>query len=293
VSSLTLRDRLGVAGDRFVVTTELVPPRGADPDACLRDAAALAAFADAINVTDGAGAGIRMAALAAAALVARAGGAPILQMTCRDRNRIALAADAIGAASLGAVAVLPVYGDPVTTGAHGDAKEVRDVEPAGLVRLVADLQRGVLPGGATLAAPPRLAVGTAATPGPAPITGLRTKIEAGASFVQTQIVLDVGRFRAWLDRVRRDDVTAAAMIIPSVAVPSSERVALRLRQFGAAVPDRVVARAARGEGEAVAEEVVSALAAMPGVGGVHLIVLGTPVAVIRRLAGVARAAATA
>ena len=137
VSPVSLRERL--RSGRPVITSELVPPRGADAEA-VREQVATLAFADALNVTDLPQARTRMSALAAAALVLQAGGRPILQMTTRDRNRLALAADAIGAAALGVEAVLPLFGDPVPEGI--EASEVRDVDSAGLVALLADLAHG-------------------------------------------------------------------------------------------------------------------------------------------------------
>ena len=131
MSPMSLRERLRSGSP--VITSELVPPRGADAEA-VREQVATLAFADALNVTDLPQARTRMSALAAAALVVQAGGRPILQMTTRDRNRLALAADAIGAAALGVEAVLPLFGDPVPEGI--EASEVRDVDSAGLVASV-------------------------------------------------------------------------------------------------------------------------------------------------------------
>ena len=145
--------------DRFTVTTELVPPRGADADACRAHAAELATFADAINITDGAGAAVRMSAVAATAFVAETGAAPIVQLTVRDRNRIALAAELLGAAALGAQAVLPLGGDPVAKGENPDAVEVRELTTVRPRQAGGDeLNDGQLPSGRALdGAPPNLA----------------------------------------------------------------------------------------------------------------------------------------
>ena len=148
---MTLRERL--RSGEPVITSELVPPRGADA-ASVRAQVATLSFADALNVTDLPQARTRMSALAAAALVIQAGGRPILQMTTRDRNRLALAADAIGAAALGVEAILPLFGDPVPEGV--DAQEVRDVDSPGLVALLADLAQGRTPDGLELDVPAAL-----------------------------------------------------------------------------------------------------------------------------------------
>jgi methylenetetrahydrofolate reductase (NADPH) len=290
---VTFRERL--ATGRFVVTTELVPPRGADGDACRRRAAALVAFADAVNVTDGAGAAVRMAALAAASFVVAEGGEPIVQMTTRDRNRIALAADALGAAAIGAPAVLPLFGDPVARGEDPGAVEVREMETVGLIELVAGLNAGHTPGGRTLDSPPSLLIGTAGSPAAPPdtLTALVAKLDAGATFVQTQMTLDLEGFRGWMEHVRAAGLDEQASILAGVAVPGSAAAAERFRSLGGQVPDAAIDRAAEGEGLDMAYEIVEGLAATPGVAGVHLYPLSQPADVIAGLAAHARAAARA
>jgi methylenetetrahydrofolate reductase (NADH) len=277
--------------DRFTVTTELVPPRGADADACRAHATELATFADAINITDGAGAAVRMSAVAATAFVAETGAAPIVQLTVRDRNRIALAAEVLGAAALGAQGVLPLGGDPVAKGENPDAAEVREMNAAGLARLVAELNAGRLPSGRDLdGAPPQLAIGAAAAPGLGPVAALGEKLDAGATFVQTQITLDPAGFAAWMAEVREHGYHERAAFLPSIAIPASRAGAERLRSFGAQVTDDVVERADRGEGAAAAAEVLEAVLQVEGVRGVHVIGLGQPVERLQALAAAARSA---
>jgi methylenetetrahydrofolate reductase (NADPH) len=266
---MTLRERLR-SGDP-VITSELVPPRGADA-ASVRAQVATLSFADALNITDLPQARTRMSALAAAALVVQAGGRPILQMTTRDRNRLALAADAIGAAALGVEAVLPLYGDPVPDGI--DAKEVRDVDSPGLVALLADLAHGRTPDGFDLDVPASFLVGAAATPGKTSLENLQSKIDAGASFVQTQMVLDAEAFAAWLEPIREAGLCERAAILPGLVIPRSAALVERLAGFGALVADGVAARAEQGEGLAVACELAEQLLAIPGVAGLHLMPLG-------------------
>jgi methylenetetrahydrofolate reductase (NADPH) len=285
MTSLDLHERLRPGA--FAVTAELVPPRSADADAVRVQARELIAIADAINVTDNPQARVRMAGLAAAALIVAEGGSPIMQMTTRDRNRLALGADLLGAAALGVRAVLPLFGDPVGEGSP--VKEARDLETLGLIGLAAGLAEGTLPDGRALDAPmPRLAIGTAATAGPAPVTGLAAKLDAGATFVQTQVVLDVEAFAEWLERVRAAGLHERAAIIPSVVVPSSSAIVRRIAGFGVSVPDHVAAAAERGDGEAAATAIVEALCALPGVSGIHLIPLGEHADVRTRLAAHAR-----
>jgi methylenetetrahydrofolate reductase (NADPH) len=284
---VSFRERL--AAGEFVVTTELVPPRGADADACRRRAAPLVAFADAVNVTDGAGAAVRMAALAAATFVVAEGGEPIVQMTTRDRNRIALAADAIGAAAIGACGVLPLYGDPVGAGEDPDAAEVRELETVDLIRLVARLNAGRTVAGRPLDAALDLRIGTAGAPA-APPAALVAKIDAGATFVQTQMTLDIDGFRGWMSHVREAGLHERAAFLPGIAVPVSAAAAERFRSLGGQVPDSAIERAGAGEGLALAQEVAEAIATTPGVAGVHLYPLSQPPEVMADLAARARAA---
>jgi 5,10-methylenetetrahydrofolate reductase len=279
----SLRDRF-FSGEP-VLTSELVPPRGADAASVYAQVEQLA-FADALNITDLPQARTRMSALAAAALVVQAGGRPILQMTTRDRNRLALAADAIGAAALGIEAILPLFGDPVPDGV--EAKEVRDVDSPGLVALIGELARGRTPDGLELDVPATFLVGSAATPGKTPLDTLASKIDAGAAFVQTQMVLDAEAFAEWLEPIRDAGLTDRAAILPGLVIPRSAALVERLRGFGALVADGVAARVEQGEGLAIACELAEQLLAIPGVAGLHLMPLGASPQAIAELAAHAR-----
>jgi methylenetetrahydrofolate reductase (NADPH) len=286
VSEAAARFAARLAAREFVITSELVPPRGADAAAVERSVAELA-FADALNVTDLPRGRPRMSALAAAAIAVAAGAAPIMQMTCRDRNRLALAADALGAAAIGVGAVLPLGGDPLPDGIPG--APVHDVDAAGLVQLLVDLTRGILPDGSRIdGPPPRLLVGAAASPGYTPPASLAAKIEAGAGFVQTQVVLDADRFEEWVASLRAVAALGGAALLPSVVVPASARSVELVRGFGAQVAEGVSERAATGEGEAVAREVVSRLVQIPEVRGLHVLAIGSGTESAGRLAAFAR-----
>lgn len=285
MSPMSLRERLRSGSP--VITSELVPPRGADAEA-VREQVATLAFADALNVTDLPQARTRMSALAAAALVVQAGGRPILQMTTRDRNRLALAADAIGAAALGVEAVLPLFGDPVPEGI--EASEVRDVDSAGLVALLADLAAGLTPDGLELDVPASFLIGAAATPGRTTLENLAGKIDAGAAFIQTQIVLDVDAFAAWLEPFRDAGLCDRVAILPGVVIPRSAAMVERMAGFGALVADGVAERAEQGDGLALACELAERLLALPGVAGLHLMPLGVSPEAMSELAAHARRA---
>ena len=266
---------------RFVVTGELVPPRSADPEVVRRDARRLRGLVDAVNVTDNATARVGMTPLAAAILAADEGIDPVLQLTCRDRNRLALTADLLGAHALGIRAVLCLSGDPMEVG-HTGAKPVFDLDAVGLARLATELGQGRAPGGSAFDPPARFLVGVAEAPGADPSGGTRlaAKADAGASFAQTQPVYDVAQFGAWLDRLAARGLPDRVAILAGVLPPTS---AAQLERFAAlpgwSVPETVLsrmrtARDQRAAGIALAVEMVEAVCGLPGVRGVHLMGLG-------------------
>jgi methylenetetrahydrofolate reductase (NADPH) len=272
---------------RFAVTAEIAPPRGADVTGLRETARLLRGWVDAANVTDNQGARVRMSSLAASVVLLAEGLAPVMQMTCRDRNRIALAADALGAAAVGVGAVLPLGGDPLPEGAPGVA--MADLDAAGLVHLLTDLAAGILPDGSRIEGPPpKLLVGAAASPGFTPPASLAGKVAAGAAFVQTQVVLDPDRFEEWVAGLRAASALGDAALLPSVVVPASARSVELVAGFGAQVAAGVAERAAAGEGEAVAREVVARLVRIPEVRGAHVLAIGSDAAAAARLAGYAR-----
>ncbi|HZD38429.1 MAG TPA: methylenetetrahydrofolate reductase [Actinomycetes bacterium] len=267
---------------RFVVTGELVPPRTPDPEAVRRVARRLRGMVDAVNVTDNAAARVAMAPIPAAVLVAGEGLEPVLQLTCRDRNRLALAADLLGAHALGIRAILCLSGDPIEVGPFSEAKAVFDLDAVALVRVACDLGQGTGPGGTAVAPPAQFLIGVAEAPGVDPSGGARleAKVAAGARFVQTQPVFDVGGFQDWLERVTARGLTEKAAILAGVLPPRS---AAQLERFAAlpgwSVPPDTLARLRgardqRVEGIALAAEVVEQVRALPGVRGVHLMGLG-------------------
>jgi len=267
---------------RFVVTGELVPPRTPDPEAVRRMARRLRGMVDAVNVTDNAAARVAMAPIPAAVLAAAEGLEPVLQLTCRDRNRLALAADLLGAHALGIRAILCLSGDPIEVGPFTDAKAVFDLDAVGLARLAADLGQGVGPGGTAVRPPAPFLIGVAEAPGADPSGGARleAKISAGARFVQTQPVFDVAGFKAWLERMAGRGLTGKAAILAGVLPPRSVAQLERFSRLpGWSVPPETLARLRgaadqRAEGIALAAEMVERVRALPGVRGVHVMGLG-------------------
>jgi 5,10-methylenetetrahydrofolate reductase len=267
---------------RFVVTGELVPPRSPDPEQVRRLARQLRGRVDAVNVTDNAAARFAMGPLAAAMLAAGEGLEPVLQLTCRDRNRMALAADLIGAHALGIRAILCLSGDPIEVGPFRDVKAVFDLDAVGLARLAAGLGHGTGPGGLPVVPPAPFLVGVAEAPGADPSGGARleAKVAAGAAFVQTQPVFDLDGFRAWLERIVDRGLTGRTAVLAGVLPPRS---ASQLERFatlpGWSVPEATLNRLRgasdqRAEGIAIATEMVERLRALPGVRGIHVMGLG-------------------
>ena len=271
-----------LAAGRFALTAEITPPVSADPDDLLTRAASLAGAADAVNITDGAAARAHMSALAAAALLVRAGFDPVLQMTLRDRNRIALQGDLLGAAALGVRNVLCLTGDRAAAGDQPEAREVFDLDTAGLLAAARGMaETGALPSGRAIAAPPRLFLGAADTPVDPPPdwrpAGLLKKLDAGARFIQTQYCFDPALARRYAGRLADLGLAGRAHILIGVGPLRSARSARWMNDnlFGVDIPDSVVARleGARDqeeEGIRLCVELIAALRETPGVAGAHV-----------------------
>ena len=268
----------------FAVTAEVVPPRGADPSVVTEQAEALAGYADAVNVTDNPASSAHMSSVAGAALVARAGLEPVAQVTTRDRNRLAITADLLGSWALGARNVLCLTGDPVAGGDHPEATEVYDLDVVGLVRLAVGLRdRGEMLSGTVIADPPRFFVGVADVPLADPYDPgrLEAKLDAGADFVQTQIVFDLDGLHAWAERVRPLGVFERAFFLVGVAPPRSAATLRFIRDHlpGVAVPDDLVRRMEAAddpstEGVRLAVDIVRGVRELEGPSGVHVMGLG-------------------
>jgi methylenetetrahydrofolate reductase (NADPH) len=280
----------------FGVTAEVVPPRSADRGAVVGQARALVGYADAVNVTDNPTGSIHMTPLAGCAMVAEAGLEPVVQLTCRDRNRLGLTSDLLGAWALGARNVLCLSGDPTPLGDHPGAKGVFDLDVMELVRLAATLRsEGRTPDGDDLRPAPRFYVGVAELPlaaGNDPAR-LERKADAGAEFVQTQIVYDVDAFGAWAESIRPRGLFERMQVLAGVAPPRSAASARFMRDHlpGVVVPDDVIARLedagpdhAEDAGVELTVDVVRRLREVPGVAGVHAMGLGREHAVRRVIA---------
>jgi len=270
-----------LASGRFVLTAEVTPPLSLSPIPLIKKVRPLVGLADAVNVTDSASARAAMDPVAAAAIMLGAGVEPIVQLTCRDRNRIALQGAIVGAAALGVRAFLFLTGDKPETGDQPDAKGVFCVGSADLVRTAAGIGAGHLPSGRSIADPAPLLPGVADSPIDPPEgwqpAGLLAKIAAGAMFAQTQFCMDAGVIRRYVARLREAGVSEDFRLIVGVAPLASARSAawIRTNLFGAIIPDAIVARLEaasdpKAEGAAICVDYIAELATIPGVAGAHV-----------------------
>src|SRR5262245_41506203 len=273
---------------QFVITAEITPPVSCEADDFLGKALPLAGLADAVNVTDGASARAHLSAPIAAAMLVRAGIEPILQLTCRDRNRIALQGDLMGAAASGVHNLLCLTGD--------DPKAVFDVDSATLTAMARDLRdKGELPSGRKVAGRARFFLGAADAPiDPPPAwrpDKLAAKVAAGAEFAQTQFCMDAGVVARYAARLAEHAATRALHLLVGIAPLRSAKSARWMKQhlYGTIIPDALIERLEQAadpaaEGERIAVELIEALAKTPGVAGVHVMAPANDAAVPRVIA---------
>ena len=291
--------RQSLESGHFAVTAEITPPRGATLEPltlCVRD---LKPVVSAINLTDGAGAKVRMSSLAAAIHVKQLGVDPILQMTCRDRNRIAIQSDLLGAAAFGIANVLVLSGDGIESGDDPNAKAVFDLDARELLEAV----HSMTVNGATLCGS-ELSEKTSFFPGAADIPvepgdawsplPLRSKAKAGARFVQTQFCFDIELLTRYIDRLREEGLTEELYFLVGLGPLRSADGARWMRRNlrGTIIPEGIVrrleaARDPRHEGIAICAELIQQAREINGVAGVHLMAPGQHQAVVEavKLAG--------
>ena len=272
----------------FAVTAEVGPPRGPDPDDIRKKAELVRGIADAYNVTDNQTAVVRMSSVAGSKILLEEGLEPVVQMTCRDRNRIAMQSDLLGAAALGIRNCLCISGDHQAAGAsgklngHPGAKNVFDVDSVQLLSILKGLRdEGVQDGGDSVSPALPVFIGAAWTPLSPPekfrTVRLAKKAQAGADFIQTQAVYDIARFTEAINRAHEKELTAQTAILAGIIVPRSAGMLryMNANVPGINVPQELIARMkdatdAREEGLKITVELIDAVKAIPGVKGVHL-----------------------
>ncbi len=269
---------------RFAVTAELNPPDSADPEDVYKAALVLSEVCDGINAVDASGAHCHMSSVAICALLTRAGYEPVFQIGCRDRNRIAIQGDLLGAAAMGVRNVLCITGDDVSAGDQPEAKRVFDLDSIQLLRTARMMRdEAVFLSGRKLTTPPRLFLGAAANPFVPPYDWrplrLAKKIAAGADFIQTQYCFDVPRFENYMQRVRDLGLHEKAFILVGVGPLRSERAAefMRSNVPGVVIPDAIIERLRKtpkkqkqAEGKRICTEIIQQVREIDGVAGVHV-----------------------
>jgi methylenetetrahydrofolate reductase (NADH) len=282
------RFRASLESGTFTVTAEIGPPRGADPEAIARKVTPLRDWVAAVNITDNQGASVRLSSWAGSLLAIAAGVEPIMQLTCRDRNRIALQSDLLGASAMGIPNILVMTGDHPKFGDHASAKPVFDLDSVQLLwaaRTMRDERR--LLSGRELDPAPSWFLGAVENPSAPPAEfrapRLGKKVDAGAQFIQTQYVFDVAGFGEWMSQVRDLGLHERCHILAGVGPISSLRALAHLERGvpGVQVPE-ALARRLRGvpagrvaeEGISICAEAISELRQIPGLAGVHVMAVG-------------------
>lgn len=270
---------------RFVITAEITPPVSCDAADLIAKAMPFKGLADAVNVTDGAGARAHLGAVTAAGILLQNGIEPILQFSCRDRNRIALQSDLMAAAALGVHNLLMLKGDDPKQGDQPDAKPVFDLDSLQLLVLASVLRGGRYLSGRAIVPAPDLLPGATENPFAPPYDfrpqRLMKKIEAGARFIQTQITFNVARFAAFMKGVRDLGLDRRVPILAGVAPLRSARSAryMQERVPGMEVPDAIVRRMEQAgpertrredEGIRICVEIIEQLREIPGLAGFHV-----------------------
>jgi 5,10-methylenetetrahydrofolate reductase len=290
---MTLREVL--ASGKFTVTAELSPPGSPVAEPMRRAASAIAGLVDAANVTDNPAATPKVSPVVASAWLIEQGLEPVMQLTTRDRNLLALQSDLLGAWAVGVRNLLVLSGDPLKVGKYADlARPVGDVDSNALIKLVTTLNAGHLAAGETLSTPTGFFVAAALNPlvdGAQKIAG---KVEAGARFFQTNIVYDVARFAQWFAPHVESGVLGGAPVLVGVMPPRSTAALEHMHRNipGVEVDDPTFAKLAglagedaKAAGVAVAVAVIEQLRQLPGVGGVHIMAPGWEAEAVTRVVG--------
>ena len=284
-------ERTLLAGE-FAVTGELGPPKSADVEIIERKAGYLKGVVDAVNITDNQTAIVRMSSIAAGLLAMKHGLEPVIQITCRDRNRLAIQADVLGAYALGLRNILCLSGDHQCFGNHPTSKNVFDMDSIQLIGMLKGMRDDkVFACGDEIrntkkqpVVEPRVFIGAAANPFGDPfafrVIRLAKKVNAGADFIQTQCIYDMDRFKRWMEQVRNKGLHEHVYILAGITPLKSVRMAEYMRDnvAGLTVPDHLIERLQNAEdpkeeGQKIAVEQIQEIRETPGVSGVHIMAI--------------------
>jgi len=275
-----------LTGGKFAVTAEAGPPKGTSAEAVRKKGELLRHCCDAVNVTDNQTAIVRMSSVAGCLILKQQGIEPVMQMVVRDRNRLALQGDVLGAVALGIGNILCLSGDHQKFGNHPGAKGVFDIDSIQLLqalKMMRDEKKFI--SGEDVSGEVPMFIGAAANPFADPfeyrVNRLAKKIKAGADFIQTQAVYDVSRFAQWMAMLMEKGLDKQVHIMAGVIPIRSAGMARYMRDYvpGVAVPDEIVTRmekseAPKEEGVKIILEIIDELKEMPGVHGIHIMAVG-------------------
>ncbi|MHC4169679.1 MAG: methylenetetrahydrofolate reductase [Planctomycetota bacterium] len=279
-------EKVLTAGE-FAVTAELGPPQNANPEAIKKKAQHCIGNVEGANITDNQTAIVRMSSIAAGAIALSCGVEPIIQMVCRDRNRLAMQADILGAAALGIQNLLCLSGDHQTFGNHPDAKNVYDVDSMQLIAMVRTMRddKQFLCGDEIKEHEPKLFIGAVANPFADPfefrVMRLAKKIDAGADFIQTQCIFDMKKFADWMKMVVDEGLHKKTYILAGLTPVRSHKALKYMKNnvAGMSIPDELITRMEsaedkKEEGVKVCVEMIEQIKSMEGVSGIHLMPIG-------------------
>ena len=267
---------------QFAMTAETSPPDAATAEVVLNRVTCLKGVADAVNVTDGASARVHMSALAAAAIMVREGIEPVLQLTTRDRNRLALQGDVVGASALGIHNFLCLTGDKMAAGDQPEAAEVFEIDSGELMRQMRDMRDlGTYPSGREINPPPSLFLGGAEVPmDPGPdwsAARINAKIDNGSQFFQTQYCFDLGIVERYCHRLVEEGITEKAHFLIGIGPLASAKSARWMDEnlFGVDIPEAIIKRLEgaddqKAEGRAICAELLQGFSEIKGCAGAHL-----------------------
>jgi 5,10-methylenetetrahydrofolate reductase len=271
---------------KFAVTAEVGPPKGSSPAVIRRRGELVRNAVDAVNVTDNQTAVVRMSSVAGCAILKTIGVDPVMQIVCRDRNRIAIQSDVLGAIALGIGNILCLSGDHQRFGNHPSAKGVFDIDSMQLIQTLKSMRdEKQFISGEDVSGEVPIYIGAAANPFADPfefrVTRLAKKVKAGADFIQTQAVYDVDRFRRWMEAVCERGLDEEVHILAGVIPIRSVGMARYMRDYvaGVTVPDEIITRLeqaekAREEGVRIPLEIIEQLKEIPGIHGIHIMAVG-------------------
>jgi 5,10-methylenetetrahydrofolate reductase len=271
---------------RFAVTAEAGPPKGTSAAVVQRKGEMLRHCCDAVNVTDNQTAIVRMSSVAGCILLKQQGVDPVMQMVCRDRNRIAIQSDVLGAIASGIGNILCLSGDHQQFGNHPTAKNVFDIDSMQLIQTLKNMRdEKKFLNGEDISGEVPIYIGAVANPFADPfefrVARLAKKVKAGADFIQTQAVYDIAKFTKWMEIVRERGLDRQVHILAGVIPIRSVGMARYMRDYvsGVSVPDEIIARleeakSAKEEGLKIALDIIEQLKEIPGIHGIHIMAVG-------------------